>query len=56
MTLDSLNGWHSHVAEVYQHFKYNIKSPECDRLRGLDYPKKSTAKARAVWYILPGES
>lgn len=54
--LDSLNGWHSHLAEVYQHSEYSIKSSERDLLRGLDYPKKFTAKPRVVWYILPGES
>lgn len=54
--LDSLNGWHSPLAEVYQHLKYSIKPPDPDLLRGLDYPKKFPTKARAVWYILPRES
>lgn len=54
--LGSLNGWHSPLAEVYQHFEYSIKSPDPDLLRGLDYPKKFPTKASAGWYILPRES
>lgn len=48
--LDSLNGWHNHLAEVYQHFKYSIELLEHDLLRGLHYPKKPMIKHRAVWY------
>lgn len=57
MTLDSLNGWHSHLAEVYQHFKNSTNSSEHDLHRGLDNHRKFTAQKFTEQYgeyILPG--
>lgn len=57
MTLDSLNGWHSHLDETYQDFKYTTNSSEHDLHRGLGNHKKFTAQKfteQCGEYILPG--